>query len=328
MNGREENNIKNEAKTMKMIADYPLLQEYYFSKDENSAKGKFIYCAHIINYFKYLTENGIDIFKIDSFKRIKMIDINKYMASIRYYTDKNGNKKQAAASSRNVKLAAIRSFYNFLVKAGYIQNNPCDNVENPKIKIEKEIVYLEKDEIEKIKEEIDADTSYQYLEWMKVRDKLIITLDCRTGLRKTALSEINISDIDFDNNKILVTEKGNITREVYFGEDTKKLIIEWLSYREKVMKDSDCDALFISKRKSRISTVTIDQMIVKYSSKIGKRISSHKMRATCATNLYEQTHDIYIVKDVLGHKNVANTQRYANVSEKKKKQAAAILDEL
>lgn len=328
MSGRNENDIKNEEKAKEIMHDYPLLEEWYYSNDEKTTKGRLAYVRYIIKYFDYLKEEGYDVNDIQTFKAMKMPDINRYMNSIRYYTDKDGNKKPLGGSIRNARLAAIRSFYTYLVVVGYIENDPTAKVPNPKVRIEKEVQYLEEDDIEKIIKGIDEDPSNRYSTAMRERDKLIIKLGCRTGLRETALSEINLNDIDFVNNKILVTEKGNVTREVFVGDSTLKMIEDYLPFRESILGSHSSDALFVANRGTRISVVGIQKIIIRSSERIGKRISPHKMRSTCAVNLYDKTGDIYLVKEVLGHKNIANTQRYARVSETKRREAANILDNL
>ena len=328
MSGRQENNIKNEAKTTELIKDYPLLQDYYNYKVDNTAKGKQLYCRYIIDYFKYLISEGKDVNDHMTFSKVRMVDISRYMATLRYYKTKTGETKEMGASIRNCRLAAIRSFYDFMKKSGYINSNPCDDVPNPKVKVEKEVVYLEKDQVDQMKKMIDDSPRARYTKQTRERDKLLITLAARTGLRETALSEINIADIDFEHNKIIVTEKGNITREVFIGNNTAADIKNYLPYRDMLLKGTQCDALFVSERKSRMCVRAIIDVVEKTSLMVGKKITPHKLRSTCAVNLYEQTGDIYLVKEVLGHKNVANTQRYARASVTKRRHAADIMDNL
>lgn len=329
MSGRNENDIKNEAKAKELMKGYDLLQEWYYANDEKTTKGRLAYIRYIIDYFKYLVENSnCDVNNVNTFDVIKMTDINKYMNSIKYYTDKDGVTKPLGGSIRNARLAAIRSFFTYLVSVGYINSDPTAKVANPKTKIEKEVVYLEKEDIDKILEDIDTNPSVRYTDGKKKRDKLIINIGCKTGLRETAISEINVEDIDFINKKILVTEKGNVTREIFLGNNTISDIQEYLPYREIMLKGNECNALFISSRKERVQPAHIKKLMRRASEVIGKKVSPHKMRSTCAVNLYDKTGDIYLVKEVLGHKNIANTQRYARVSANRKREAAAILDEL
>ena len=168
---------------------------------------------------------------------------------------------------------------------------------------------------------------YSY-EWVE-RDRLIFMIGCKMGLRRAAISAIDISDIDFNENRIRVIEKGEKIRDCYFGEETKHQILKWLQIRKYLMYGrKDCAALFISTKRERLGAAAIAHIVKKYTGNItSKHITTHKLRATCATTLYEKTGDIYLVADVLGHSNIENTKRYANISTKSKKKAADILDE-
>ena len=117
----------------------------------------------------------------------------------------------------------------------------------------------------------------------------------------------------------------NNKRELFLGDDTVRMIKEWIAERGVI---PECDALFISNRKTRITQRTVERIILKYTSDLGKHITPHKMRSTCGTNLYEKTGNVYLVANQLGHKNIANTMRYTRISEQKKRDAANMLDSL
>ena len=107
-----------------------------------------------------------------------------------------------------------------------------------------------------------------------------------------------------------------------------EIIKIWLCDREKLLKNDNCEALFISAKQQRIGVNTIRDMLKKYTYNIDKKITPHKLRSTAATNLYDATGDIYLVADVLGHHNIQNTKRYAKVSNSKKEFAADTLSKL
>jgi site-specific recombinase XerD len=134
-----------------------------------------------------------------------------------------------------------------------------------------------------------------------------------------------MEDIDFDDRSIVVTEKGNKTRVVFFGENVKRELLYWIRHRREIMGTND-GPLFVSNRKKRISVCAVQDILKKYTAGFDKHITPHKMRSTCATNLYEETHDIYLVQNVLGHSNIANTRRYADMSEEYRRDAASIID--
>ena len=157
------------------------------------------------------------------------------------------------------------------------------------------------------------------------RDNCIITIGCATGLRVSAIVNIDIEDIDFDNQTIKVVEKGNIERIINIGPNTIQAIRDWMEERYKRVGNNS-GPLFVSNKKSRISVRTVQEMIQKATQDFDKHITPHKMRSTCAMKLYNKTGDIYLTAEQLGHKNLRNTMKYAKASEEKRKDAALLLD--
>ena len=149
-----------------------------------------------------------------------------------------------------------------------------------------------------------------------------------TGLRVSAITQINLEDIDFQNNIINVIEKGNKYRTIYFGDNLKTKLSLWMNDREKYYSDVDTNALFISRKKNRISVSAVEDLLQKYTHNINKKITPHKLRATCATNLYKKTRDIYLVANQLGHANIATTKIYTDIDNESKLKAVEILDNI
>lgn len=316
MKGRYENTITIENKIKdKLKNDIPILSDFFYwmSGDDKAANTKNVYMNYVKDFLKSIDKDYLNVNKSD---------VVKYMDSIKYRTNKVGVVVENSPSIRSARLSGISCFYNFLVDYGYIQSNPCINVKAPAIKQDKEIISMTPNELHELRNKIKH--SNRDDKW-KDRDMAIVSIGCSMGLRVTAISEINIEDVDIDNNAIKVIEKGNIERVVYFGENTKKDIIRWMRRRKKIRATNE-DALFVSQKGGRLATRSIYDMITKYTADFDKHITPHKMRSTCATNLYEKTHDIYMVQAVLGHKNIANTRRYANISVKERRNAAEILD--
>lgn len=332
MNGRQETNAAVEARTMSEIKDYPVIVDYYYSLVNSTARTKEAYCRYVRDYFLYLKETGFDTNSFYSFSNVTMGDINKYMASdsMRFY-NKKGVKTEMSGAIRRVRFLAVKSFYEYLVDYDYINASPCDRIKAPKDTKQRTVVYMTKDEIEDVRFKIRNDVvdRKDSILWSK-RNLLILNLGCRTGLRESAIAEINVSDIDFAEKKIAVTEKGNVSRDVYIGDETIEMIKDWLVDRERYLgKDAEkCDALFISNRKKRISTCSIYVIITEATKDLDKHISPHKMRSTCAVNTYQNTGDIYLTADQLGHKNVQNTKKYVTVSQKQRMSVASMLDKL
>lgn len=320
MSGRLEHSNNIETAITKRLKNSPkVLSDYYYSMTDNTAKTKDVYIRYISDYLNFLKENGLDTEDKSIYNKISITDINQYVNFIRY-SHSNGKIVENKESIRRGRIAAVKSFFNFLVDCNLVDKNPCERVKLPKLTQDINVVSMAEDEIQHVKNKIINSGD----KWAS-RDLLIFTLGCRTGLRVTALCEIDIDDIDFKEKKITVIEKGNKKRDLYLGNDTIKLIHNWMRERGEV---PGCKALFISSHKGRISQRTVERMIQKYTSDLSKHITPHKMRATCGTNLYEKTGNVYLVANQLGHKNIANTMRYTKISEQKKRDAANLLDAL
>ena len=160
-----------------------------------------------------------------------------------------------------------------------------------------------------------------------LRDKALLILGVTTGLRIGAIVGINLDDINFEKRYLTVNEKGNISRKVYFGIKTAKILLDWINERRWLVNDNE-NAVFINSSGNRITVRSVERKFKQISEGTGKKITPHKMRATCATRLYEKTGDIYIVQKQLGHKSIENTKKYAKVSDEKRIEAANILDSL
>ena len=166
-------------------------------------------------------------------------------------------------------------------------------------------------------------------DWFKNRDLCLLKLGFSTGLRQSALLQIDISDIDFVHNQIKVTEKGDYDNYIMFGENLKKQLFAWLEDRKKYFGKYATDALFVSQVGKRMSPDMLAKLVTKYAKgATDKHVTPHVMRHSCATNLYEKTGDIYLCARQLNHKNVSTTQRYAEISKEKQKEAVNILDDL
>ena len=319
MNGRQENERKIENKIKKILEDKPkILFSYYSTLNDKTAKTKLVYINYLIDFFEFLKERGIDTTNINSFKNVKKVDMDEYILYSKFRKRGDTTIENGKSIIRS-RIFAARNFFDFLIDNEYIEKNPCEKVLLPKLNNQISVVSMTDEEVNTVKKRILDDSKY------KERDYARFVLAIRVGLRINSLIEINIEDIDFNNNSIIVTEKGDKKREVYFGNDTKRALLEYLDVRNPVAKTN---ALFLSNRNRRMSYSVPKDILDKYASDFGKRITCHKMRSTCATNLYDKSGDIYLVADVLGHSNISNTRRYARISETKRKNAANILDEL
>lgn len=324
MRGRLEHKMQIETNLQSKISSYPeYIKKFYYSLNQKSHTTKKTYINNVIRFLNHKYPDGYPA--IEELGKIESFDIQMYMSEIEYYN--NDNQVHALKESTQAAIySSLSAFFIFLNRIYNIKGNPFDNkmVERPTIP-ENAIVYLTPDEVRTVENQIligvgNKRSVGKQKNW-KYRDLLLFRIPVVNGLRVTALSEINVDDIDLINRTIMVTEKRNITKKVDFDAKTAKYLNEWLKIREQLLgeKASAEKSLFISNRRTRMTVRSIENIIEKYTECIeGKHITPHKLRSTCGTNIYQATGDIYLVSKVLGHKTTAPTRRYAAVFDTKK----------
>lgn len=319
MKGRVEHELKEMKRMDEKLKEYPTyVREFYDSLDEKSYTTKRNYVDYVLDMLKSIT--GEDISDIEVVKKIDTGELQRYMNSLKYTAD--GEK--VGSSIRATRWTAINSFFKFMVGYRYLTENPFgDHIQRPAIKYNKPVVYLDEDEIKELLDNVDKCTGN-----FKYRDAAIIRLCITTGLRETALTEINLEDIDFDEGSILTTNKGEKTWKVYPGYKVMRLIDQWIEVRETLFREGDepTDALFISSVRKRITSAGVRNIVAKYTKGMDKHITPHKLRSTCATNLYKQTKDIMLVAETLGHSDVKVTKRYTAIEESTRKKAGQVMN--
>ena len=216
-----------------------------------------------------------------------------------------------------------------------IKTNPTVMVDMPKLH-EKAIIRLEPDEVASMLDLIEKGgdklkgQALSYYKKTKQRDLAIATLLLGTGLRVSECVGLDLGDVDFKNNSVKVVRKGGNEMIVYFGEEVEKALTDYIEGdRKKIepLKGHE-NALFYSLQRRRIGVQAIENMIKKYAIQIApnKHITPHKLRSTYGTTLYKETGDIYLVADVLGHKDVNTTRKhYAAIDENRRRQAAGVV---
>jgi site-specific recombinase XerD len=147
-----------------------------------------------------------------------------------------------------------------------------------------------------------------------------------TGIRVSECVGLDIADVDLKNNGIKVHRKGGAEVVVYFGEEVRGALCDYLSERKDINAAvGHEDALFLSMQNKRISVRAVENLVKKYSKLVTnlKNITPHKLRSTYGTSLYRETGDIYLVADVLGHKDVNTTRKhYAAIEDDRRRKAA------
>ena len=323
-NGRLEKETKEFAKIEEKLKLLPkILSDYYYTLRAEKKSYRTIgeYILSINSFVDYYTDGKP---KEDFYKDVTTMDINKYMITLE--TKKVGNKqKQTSSSFRANQWYAINSFFEFLADTKKIESNPVPRKSRPKITDNPSVTYLTEEEITGIIESIKDEAR----DSMVNRDLCWFILGVTTGLRIAAILQINMEDIDLEKGIIHVIEKRNKVFDVILGKKAKQILKKWIADRKKYFGDTDTDALFISQYGQRMSYDIVRKLLLKYAEGVTtKNVTPHVLRHTCATNLYDKTGDIYLTSAQLHHSNISTTQRYAEMSNKKMKQAASILDDL
>ena len=324
MNGRLERELQAESKMLSKLNGLPdIFTEFY---NALVADGKTYttlnnYINHNVDFMNYITN---DMQNNKFYKNVKAAKINQYIASLRR-REVNGNVVRTGDDICAARWTSLRTFFQFLKDFEYIDDNPMDKTNRPKIRTEHKVTYLTKDEIDIVLNEIKEKSH----ESKRSRDLCLVSLALSTGLRVSAITQINLDDIDFTNNTIRVVEKGNKVRVIRFGNNLTTLLKECIADRDVYFTNADTDALFVSQWKRRMTTQAVRDLVAKYTSNIqGKHITPHKLRASAATNLAASGVSIQAIAKVLGHENIQTTRRYVEVLDEEANKATNVLDGL
>ena len=313
-------------------------KEFFISIEHTSTILTRINYAYDLNIFFYFIINEIESFKNFSLFDLKIQDLEKittedleyylkYLSYYKYYNKICINNEKAKAR----KLSAVKRMFQYFFYKDKIKFDITVRVKSPKLH-QKEIIRLETDEIVKLLNEAEygdnlSKSQKRYHNELKNRDLAILTLFLGTGIRISELVGLDLNDINFENNSFKITRKGGNEAILYFSEEVSSALQTYIIYREIKLKEKNLkqDALFLSMQCKRISTRAVQDLVKKYSRTATplKKITPHKLRSTYGTELYRETKDIYIVADVLGHKDVNTTKKhYAALSDDIRRQAA------
>lgn len=334
----EDVNIKNELKLREMLKKMPAFCKQFFIGIEprTSSRTRLAYAYDLDTFFDYLKQNNpllktVDVTSIplSILNQITPQDIEEYLFYLKYY-EKDGVAHANDERGIKRKLASLRTFYRYLYKNEMIENDPAIKVDMPKIH-DKNIVRLDADEVALLLDVVESGenlTARQqiYHEKTKKRDLAILTLLLGTGIRVSECVGLDLDDVDFKNNGIKIHRKGGAEVIVYFGDEVRQALLGYIEERNQIEAlDGSTNALFLSLKKSRINVRSVENLVKKYAKLVTslKNITPHKLRSTYGTALYRETGDIYLVADVLGHKDVNTTKKhYAAIEDDRRRSAA------
>ena len=282
---------------------------------------------YLINYSSYFCDKDKKTLNIEDIKMITSQDISRYLTM---YKDL-GRKERTVARKR----AALSRFFTYLTDNRLIPFNPVISAVKVKVHQSDEVIHLNINEQVEFLDAINSgDTldknKQKYHDKYKLRDTALILLLLDTGMRVSELQGINIHDIDFDKCSVIIIRKGGNIQTVYFSDDTRDILYEYLS--DKKVKNPTLDysePMFTSLKGERLTVRAIEKLVKKYAvatlpSK-GSHLSPHKMRSSFAMAFYEQTKDILALQRKLGHKNITATNIYAKATDKKMEETRGIL---
>ena len=325
-----QRNNKNLQTIERLLEELPsFCYDYFLSIDSQTSTLTRLNYAHDLKiFFYFLQEKKFRKSKtvleitLDDIEKVTSNDIEYFLGFLSHYNF-NGKEHICNERAKARKLSSVRAMFKHFFNKDMISVDNAAKVSTPKLH-EKPIIRLDSNEVFDIIEAAESGdglTPHQraYHEKTRVRDTAILMLFLGTGIRISELVGLNNEDLNFKDNSFIVTRKGGNKSILYFDEDVAAALQRYLDYKENNYEDlKEPTALFVSNNKSRITVRAVENLVQKYAKIISplKKISPHKLRSTYGTQLYRATGDIYVVADVLGHKDVNTTRKhYAAISE-------------
>lgn len=337
-NYHDEQNKNNILKMREVLETLPGFCRTFFRgiEEYTSTRTRLAYAYDIRLFFEFLHEKNpicskmeIEKYPLSLLNDISRLDIEEYLEYLTLY-EKDGREITNDERGKARKLASLRSFYNYFYQNEMIENNPASLVPLPK-RPEKEIVRLEPNEVAILLDQVEAGTKLtkkelEYHKKTKFRDVALLTLLLGTGIRVSECVGLDIKDVNFDEAGIKIRRKGGYETVIYFGEEVETALLDYLEERDRIIPaEGHENALFLSLQNRRMAVRSVENLVKKYASRVTnlKKITPHKLRSTYGTTLYKETGDIYLVADVLGHKDVNTTRKhYAAIEQERRRRAA------
>lgn len=321
----EQIDIENTKKLRELIQTLPSFTRDFFRGIEpvTASRTRIAYAYDLRVFFEFLlshnpefAKKGMEGFRVGDLDQITLSDLEEYTEYLKYY-DKDDEDHINKERGIKRKLSSLKSFYNYYYRKEDIRTNPAALVQLPKLH-EKEIIRLEPDEVARLLDVVESGdklTKRQlaFHEKNKVRDLALLTLLLGTGIRVSECVGLDLTDVDFENAGIRLHRKGGKEVIIYFGEEVEEALIPYMEQRKQIVaEDGSENALFLSLQNKRISVRAVENLVKKYARTVTtlKNITPHKLRSTYGTSLYQETGDIYLVADVLGHSDVNTTRKH------------------
>lgn len=331
------------VKVRELIGTLPIYaKDFLNEKAEQNPNTARAYARDLQTFFQYLLDYSPDLkglpvkdIPMEVLEQLSFQDINEYQN----YLDINHPEVSGEVSLENSKkaiarkMSSVRGLYHFLVAHDFIRNDPTTGAIKQKFKNDDHVIT--RLTIEEVREylriiyetDIGSDFQRKKLEHTRLRDYALLYLLLHTGIRVSECVALDLKDLNFRENSLIVVRKGQKEQRLYYNDDVQLALLDYIENERPNYATDDEPALFLSIQRRRMGARAIQNMVKKYAEEIGtnKHITPHKMRSTYGTALYNETGDIRLVADVLGHANVNTTvKHYAAIEEEHRKKAAMI----
>ncbi|RRJ24163.1 integrase [Lachnoanaerobaculum gingivalis] len=339
----EQVDIENIKKLRTMLSELPAFFKDFFRGIEprTQSRTQIAYAYDIKIFLQFLLEENPSIKKsytdltdipISVLESLTVTDIEEYMEYLKY-RDTDGKKISNKENAIKRKISTLKSVFKYFYRTEKLSENIMERVQLPKLH-SKEIIRLDIDEVAMMIDEAEngeglSDRQRAYHGKTKVRDVALLSLLLGTGIRVSECVGLDISDVDFKNNGILIHRKGGKDVTIYFSDEVKEALQNYYDERVLILEESGHEgAFFLSIQNKRLSVRSVENLVKKYAKIISplKKITPHKLRSTYGTNLYKETGDIYLVADVLGHSDVNTTKKhYAAIEDDRRRSARNVV---
>lgn len=259
-----------------------------------------------------LEEIDISDIDLEFLRRVQLSEVYRYISWL-------ANERSNAAASRARSISAIRSFFNYMTgKLHLLETNPVAELEGPKIQKSLPRYLNPEESAELLRCAATADSRFSE------RDLCILMLFLNCGLRLSELTGLDVEDVK--DGQIRILGKGNKERILYLNEISKAALDRYLAVRP-LPASSEGNPLFVSRNRRRISNRSVQNIVKKYIEAAGldsRKYSTHKLRHTAATLLYQYGHvDLRSLQQILGHESVATTEIYTHVGDEQLREAVS-----
>lgn len=286
-----------------------------------------VFCVYLTR--KKFKDKQIVELGLPDLEKVTPTDVEAFIDWLSAYTV-DGKRYACKERAKERKVSSLRAMFKYFYKKERLTSDVMTKVDTPKTH-SKPIIRLDVNEVVDILDEAENGDNLEgrqksFHKTTAVRDEAMLSLFLGTGIRISECVGLDRKDINFQDNSFVVTRKGGNTSILYFSEEVADALRRYLDWLDAQIAEKtpfgariyDKDALFVSSKGGRMTPRAVELMVKKYARVITpfKKITPHKLRSTYGTNLYRETHDIFVVADVLGHKDVNTTRKhYAAMSE-------------